>query len=100
MWLFPSQPPARAPASTGARHHGDIYEDLAHCESTHNPRAVSASGKYYGAWQFALSTWRSLGGTGNPIDHSYEEQGRMARKIPVSAWRSQFPHCARKLGVA
>lgn len=90
----PVRPPAPAPAA------GDLLDALATCESGRNPRAVSRNGKYFGAFQFLLSTWRQLGGTGNPVDQSYEEQKAMAAKIPVSAWGGQFPHCARRLGVA
>lgn len=79
---------------------GDLLDRLAGCESGRNPRAVGGGGRYWGAFQFLLSTWRSLGGTGNPIDHSYEYQKSIAAKIPVSAWGRQFPVCARRLGVA
>lgn len=77
-----------------------LLDRLAQCESGGNPRAVSRNGLYYGAFQFLLSTWRNLGGSGNPIEHDYATQKAIASKIPVSAWRTQFPACARKLGVA
>jgi len=54
--------------------YGVNWDGLAHCESTNNPRAVDPSGTYFGLFQFDLSTWASVGGTGNPIDASPEEQ--------------------------
>lgn len=49
------------------------------CETgrTFNPRAVNPNG-HYGLFQFALSTWRGVGGRGNPIDASVEEQTHRA----------------------
>jgi uncharacterized protein YabE (DUF348 family) len=46
---------------------------LAKCESGGNPRAVNPAG-YYGLYQFSLSTWASVGGSGNPINASPGEQ--------------------------
>jgi uncharacterized protein YabE (DUF348 family) len=46
---------------------------LATCESGGNPRAVNPAG-YYGLYQFSLSTWASVGGSGNPINASPAEQ--------------------------
>ena len=97
------RPRASSPARAGSGApvvHGDLLDALARCESGGNPRAVGGGGRYFGAFQFVLSTWRNLGGTGNPIDHSYAVQKSIAAKIPVSAWDTQFPTCARRLGVA
>lgn len=79
---------------------GDLLDALARCESHGNPRAVSPTGKYRGAFQFSLATWRANGGTGDPIDHTYAEQKAIAARIPVSAWGSQFPACSRRIGAA
>jgi len=87
----PSRPRPPGTATDG------MLDQLATCESGRNPTAVSRNGLYYGAFQMLLTTWRALGGTGNPIAHTYEQQRDMARKIPVSSWRYQFPACARKL---
>lgn len=48
-------------------------EYIKQCESGGNYRAVNPNG-HYGAWQFSMSTWRSVGGTGNPADASPAEQ--------------------------
>lgn len=78
---------------------GDLLDRLASCESGMNPRAYNPKGPFYGAFQFLMSTWRNLGGTGDPRDHSYAEQKAIAAKIPVSSWHNQFPHCSRRIGV-
>jgi uncharacterized protein YabE (DUF348 family) len=53
---------------------------LARCESGGNPRSVNSAG-YYGLYQFSLSTWRSVGGSGNPIDASPAEQTARAQTL-------------------
>src|SRR4051794_28613303 len=47
---------------------------VAMCESTNNTRAVSPNGVYRGLFQFDLQTWRSVGGTGDPINATRGEQ--------------------------
>jgi hypothetical protein len=47
---------------------------LRDCESDNNYTAVSSGARYYGAYQFDLSTWRSVGGTGTPNQASPTEQ--------------------------
>lgn len=70
---------------------------LAQCESGNNPRAVSRSGEYRGLYQFRLSTWRSVGGVGDPIDASREEQTLRAKRLYLrSGWRP-WPVCGRRL---
>ncbi|MGZ4540900.1 MAG: ubiquitin-like domain-containing protein [Blastococcus sp.] len=53
---------------------------LARCESGGNPRAVNPAG-YYGLYQFSLSTWASVGGSGNPINASSAEQTARAQTL-------------------
>jgi len=62
---------------------------LAKCESGGNPRAVNPAG-YYGLYQFSLSTWRSVGGSGNPIDASPEEQTARAQILYNKAGAGQW----------
>jgi resuscitation-promoting factor RpfB len=62
---------------------------LAKCESGGNPRAVNPSG-YYGLYQFSLSTWRSVGGSGNPIDASPAEQLYRAKVLYTKAGAGQW----------
>lgn len=83
-----------AQASAG----GGILDALARCESGGDPNKNTGNG-YYGAFQFLPATWRSLGYSGLPTDHSYETQREAAgRLIARSGW-GQFPGCARKLGM-
>ena len=76
---------------------GDVWTRLARCESNGNPRAVGGGGKFFGAFQFTLQTWHSMGMTGNPIDYSYEEQLAVAQRLQArSGWRN-WPVCARRV---
>lgn len=70
---------------------------LARCESGGNPRAVSSGGTYRGLYQFSLSTWRGVGGSGDPIDASASEQTYRAKLLYKRAGRSPWPHCGRYL---
>ena len=76
-----------------------IWRALAVCESGGNPRSVSASGRYRGAFQFSLSTWHSLGMGGDPIDHSYAVQLDAAKRLQARSGWGQWPSCARQLGL-
>lgn len=69
---------------------------LAQCESGGNPRAVNPAG-YYGLYQFSLSTWRAMGGSGNPIDNSAAEQTYRAKILYKRAGAGQWPHCGPRL---
>jgi len=68
---------------------------LARCESSGNPRAVNPNG-HYGLYQFSLSTWRSVGGSGNPIDASSAEQTYRAKLLYKKAGAGQWS-CGRHL---
>ena len=70
---------------------------LARCESGGDPRAVSRTGRYRGLYQFSLSTWRSVGGTGDPIDHSRDSQTARAYALYQRDGRAPWPHCGRHL---
>lgn len=82
---------------------GDVWEALANCESHHNPLAVGHEvykGKtlwFYGAFQFTLGTWQSLGYTGNPVDYPYEVQREAAQRLVARSGWSQFPVCGRRV---
>lgn len=85
---------ARRPASGEA-----VWRALGECESHNNPTAVSASGKYRGAFQFSIPTWRSLGYEGDPIEHSYATQLQAAKRLQARSGWGQWPSCARRLGL-
>lgn len=63
---------------------GVNWDGLAYCESTNNPGAVNNPAGYlstYGLFQFDLPTWASVGGAGNPLDASPEEQLMRAKLL-------------------
>ena len=57
-----------------------MFYNLMICESSGNPRNIEEPGGnggplgHYGLFQFDIPTWESVGGHGNPIDASPEEQ--------------------------
>jgi hypothetical protein len=63
------------------------------CESGGDYRAVNPNG-HYGAWQFSLSTWRSVGGTGNPVDASPAEQDYRAAILWANGAGASHWECA------
>jgi uncharacterized protein YabE (DUF348 family) len=81
------------PAATGAvpsTSDGLNWAALAKCESGGNPRAVSSTGKYRGLYQFSLSTWAGVGGTGDPIDASADEQTYRAQLLYARSGAGQW----------
>ncbi|HEV3360533.1 MAG TPA: transglycosylase family protein [Pseudonocardiaceae bacterium] len=69
---------------------------LRRCESSDNYSVVSASGLYYGAYQFNLSTWQSVGGYGLPTQASHAEQDYRALYLyRMRGWQPWT--CAGKL---
>jgi resuscitation-promoting factor RpfB len=69
---------------------------LADCESSGNPQAVNPAG-YYGLYQFSLSTWESVGGSGNPVDNSSAEQTYRAKLLYQRSGAGQWPVCGSRL---
>jgi len=70
-----------------------ILRQIAECESGGNPQAVSPGGQYRGKYQFSLSTWRNLGGKGDPVDASEAEQDRLALKLYRRSGTAPWPNC-------
>lgn len=68
---------------------------IARCESGGNPRAVSGGGAYRGKYQFSLSTWRSVGGRGDPALASEAEQDRRAAMLYRRDGARHWPVCGR-----
>lgn len=75
-----------------------VWAALAQCESGGNPSTNTGNG-YYGLYQFSLSTWQALGGTGLPSDASAAEQTRIAQKLQAQSGWGQWPSCAASLGL-
>ncbi len=70
---------------------------LARCESGGNPRAVSSSGAYRGLYQFSFSTWRGVGGSGDPAAASPDEQTYRAKLLYNRSGAGQWPVCGKQL---
>jgi hypothetical protein len=69
---------------------------LRRCESGGNYQTNTGNG-FYGAYQFDLQTWQSMGGTGLPSDAPPEEQDARARALYASRGAQPWPVCGRHL---
>ena len=76
---------------------GDAWAKLRGCESGGNYQAISPSGKYRGAYQFDQRTWEAVGGVGDPVDASPEEQDLRARILYSRSGARPWPVCGRYL---
>lgn len=90
----PVPPPPPPSYSSGS---GLNWQALANCESGGNPRAVSSDGTYRGLYQFSMSTWQGVGGSGDPIDASVSEQTYRAQILYSRSGRSAWPVCGQYL---
>jgi Transglycosylase-like domain/Putative peptidoglycan binding domain len=71
-----------------------VLRRIAECESGGDPRAVSPDGRYRGKYQFTRSTWRNLGGRGDPADAPESVQDRLALKLYRERGTDPWPTCA------
>jgi len=92
----PARQSAPQPAPSGSSG-GLNWAALAQCESGGNPNAVSPNGLYFGLYQFSVSTWHSVGGSGIPTDASSAEQTRRAQILYDRAGSSPWPVCGSRL---
>ena len=70
---------------------GSKWYQVAECESQFNPRAVNKSNNaHFGLFQFKLQTWQSMGGSGNPVDASPQEQFQRAKKLQAQEGWGQW----------
>ena len=73
------------------------WSKLRQCESSGNYGAVSGNG-HYGAYQFDISTWRSVGGTGMPNQAGRSEQDYRALYLyRMRGWQPWA--CAGRVGL-
>ena len=80
--------PAPGANSTAAPH----LEAIAACESGGDPTTNTGNG-FYGKYQFTMSTWASVGGTGNPAAAPEAEQDRRAAMLYAQQGSSPWPVC-------
>jgi len=73
------------------------WDRLAWCESRGIPTIVSRTGRFHGLYQFLVSTWRVMGGTGLPSQATPQEQTHRAKLLYVKMGRSPWPVCGRQL---
>jgi hypothetical protein len=71
-----------------------ILRKIARCESGGDPRAVSPDGRFRGKFQFTRSTWRSVGGHGDPARAPEWLQDKLALKLYRQRGTSPWPNCA------
>jgi hypothetical protein len=84
------------PAASGGGGLGGGWLALRMCESGDNYGDDTGNG-YYGAYQFALSTWWGLGYSGLPSNAPPAVQDQAAQRLQAaSGWR-QWPSCAAEL---
>jgi hypothetical protein len=100
----PAPPPPPAPAVAASSVGGvpawkvSNFEALSMCESGGN-WSINTGNGYYGGLQFALSSWRAVGGTGMPHQHSKAEQIYRAHLLQERQGWGAWPACSRKLGI-
>jgi transglycosylase-like protein len=66
---------------------------IAWCESRNNPRAVGGGGAYRGMYQFSFSTWRVVGGFGDPAAAPRSEQTWRAWRLLSKHGSGHWPVC-------
>lgn len=62
------------------------------CESG-GDYSINTGNGFYGAYQFTLSTWQSVGGSGYPHEASPREQDERAARLYREAGASPWPVC-------
>jgi len=68
-------------------------EAIAACESGGDPTIVSSDGSYRGKYQFSVSTWASVGGSGDPAAAPEQEQDYRAALLYAASGSSPWPVC-------
>ena len=91
---------APAPSSGGALGNPTSSESatlakIRQCESRGNYSIVSSTGRYRGAYQFDHTTWRAVGGSGDPAAASPQEQDYRALLLLRMRGTRPWPHCGR-----
>ncbi len=77
---------------------GGAFASLRDCESGGN-YSINTGNGYYGAYQFSLSTWQSLGYGGYPHQASPAVQDQAARELQALYGWGQWPGCSWYLGL-
>lgn len=88
----PRQPPAGT--QTAGWSAGATLDAIRQCESGGNYSTNTGNG-FYGAYQFTLSTWASVGGSGNPAAASPAEQDMRAAMLYAREGPGPWPVCGQ-----
>ena len=72
---------------------GGFLASVRACESGGDYSAVSADGRYGGAYQFDRQTWQSVGGSGDPAAASPAEQDARASRLRSLRASNPWPSC-------
>jgi hypothetical protein len=94
----PAPPPPPPPTAAPAAPSQGVWLALRRCESDDDYADDTGNG-YYGAYQFSLSTWLSLGLSGPPSDAPPAVQDRAAQELQARNGWGQWPSCSRRLGL-
>lgn len=99
--------PATAPEPVAGEPSADDWAALRQCESLGDYGIVSASGLYYGAYQFGIGTWNATANAAGrsdlvgvlPSEASPADQDAMAYALWTMRGWAPWPHCGRGLGL-
>jgi hypothetical protein len=78
---------------------GGVWLSLRTCES-HNNYGENTGNGYYGAYQFSVTSWHFVGGTGLPNTASPEVQDALAQALLTRQGWHAWPTCSWKIGIA
>ena len=84
-------------ATPAAAAGGDAWAAIRQCESGGNYSINTGSG-FYGAYQFTLQSWRSLGLSGLPSDASPAVQDQAAHRLAAQYGMKPWPVCGKRYG--
>jgi hypothetical protein len=92
---LPSSTQAGAETASSAAAPDATLAAIAQCESGGDPTAISSDGTYRGKYQFTRSTWKQMGGTGDPAAAPEAEQDRLAAALLAAQGTTPWPVCGQ-----
>ena len=97
-WTATSSSSSSPSGSSSHPSGGDVWWQLAQCESGGDWAANTGNG-YYGGLQHSLTTWRAFGGSGYPHEHSAAAQIAVATRVQAEQGWGAWPACSSRLGL-
>ncbi len=86
---------AGAKGAGGSSKASPQLEAIAACESGGDPKAIGGGGAFRGKFQFSVSTWAAVGGSGDPAAAPESEQNMRAAKLLATSGAGQWPVCGQ-----